>query len=130
MAYCASLVPSATTGMRSSLLRNLSWFKDWRCRGTEPASSWCTSSTIINRGGLRYSSRTAMISRSVLRRVFGALFPRPPMIWAYSLPSLGLEGMCKRRTLRAATSPNWLQMFGWSSTDLSTIIVLPRSLSP
>jgi len=52
------------------------------------------------------------------------------MIWAYSLPSLGFDGICKRRTFRASTSPNWLQMFGWSRTNLSTIIVLPMSLSP
>ena len=33
------------------------------------------------------------------------------MTCAYSLPSLGLDGICKRRTFRALTSPNWLQMF-------------------
>ena len=27
---------SATAGMRSSMLRNLSWFNDWRCSRTEP----------------------------------------------------------------------------------------------
>ena len=33
------------------------------------------------------------------------------MTCAYSLLSLGLDGICKQRTFRALTSPNWLQMF-------------------
>ena len=33
-------------------------------------------------------------------------------------------------TFRASTSSNWLQMFEWRRTNLSTIIVLPMSLSP
>ena len=57
------------------------------------------------------------------------LVPDPVNDLGYSLPSLGLDGICKRRTFRAWTSPNWLQMFGWSRTNLSTIIVLPMSLS-
>ena len=43
---------------------------------------------------------------------------------------VGLGRHLQTKTFRASTSPNSLQMFGWSRTNLSMIIVLPMSLSP
>ena len=59
----ASLVPTATMAILSSLERYFSKFSEPRCSRALPASRWCTSSTINSRGPIRRRMSQATCSR-------------------------------------------------------------------